>query len=163
MSDYTTADCVVILDKWLSKQMHIVGLGQWKRLKKSKNAQGLWSRLFENKVSSLVVEIVETPMGLVVIEPNVENNQVAQKSYMAYQHNQGTLYDDIGEKLKAGSPEKTIKYYWGVDNFDWMWNGQPDKDDNGIDVTCYSFVDNDSGRDYALLVYSDGSWVVFSD
>lgn len=164
MSDYTTKDCVLILDKWLIQQNQTQGLGQWKRVKKNKNAQGLWSRLFENKVNLLMIEILETPLGLVVIEPKAQVGYLTptQNTSMAEMYNKDTLYDKIGSKLHGNDAEKTMKYYLGLTNLTCIWNGQDDEDDNGIAVTCYSYVD-DNGRNYALLVYSDGSWVIFSD
>lgn len=182
MSEYRTKDCIAVLDKWLSQHMgqpnawlspsqthSVLGLGQWKRLKKSKNSQGLWVRIFENKVTDLIVDVVESPMGLVVLEPKTtQTNLVAttskSKIYLAkIAYDSGGIYDAEGEKLKNGSAEATVKYYMGVDNLEAICVGLDETDDDGTPVKIYSFTDDDTGRDYCLMLYTDGSWLIESD
>jgi hypothetical protein len=164
VKNYTTQDCISILDNWLYQKGYTLGFGQWKRLKKSKNSAGLWVRVFQNKELGFTIDIIESSMGLVVLDKAISTQVLTVKpSYLAKIAFENSFYDAEGEKLRAGSAEKTIKYYMGVKNLVPIYHGIDDTDDNGTAIKWYSFTDDDSGRDYGLLLYSDGSWIITSD
>jgi hypothetical protein len=156
MSQYTTDDCVALLDKWSMEHHKGLGVNEWKRAKKSKNSLGQWVRQFENRKTKQVLNLIEFTDGLHMeeIQPLIQFS-LAQRAC--------GLYDASGEKLRKNSPEETIKYYMGVSTLICLNSHEKTTDDDGTDVTGYFYVDDDTGRDYGILIYQDGSWVIESD
>lgn len=162
----TSDDCKLFLVQHFSQNLS--EKEKWKRTAKYMIGQETYRDFTHPHIGEVIVR--EHPMLVVAVNTNkcltqTKTTSFARKEYDDFiSANLSWACDDFGQELIEGDPATTLCDYLNIQEEDLILCGSEqgkDDDDNQADI--YFFEDENTGQNYSIFVYADGSWAYESD
>lgn len=161
----TSDDCKAFLVKHFKQNQK--EQAQWKRTAK----YNVGSETYRDFTHISVGEVIVRDTPLLIVGINMQKPAASVNSYDEDEDNQdyiaaqvSWLYDATGSALVDGDPSSTMCDCEDIDPDSLILCGtEQGEDDDGTKADIYFFEDEDTGRNYSLFVYEDGSWAYESD